>query len=60
MQLINLKTLSEMLGDRSASSIYRDIAAKKLPRPVKIGNSSRWIASEVEATLAKLAEVRHG
>ena len=42
------------------SSVYRRIAKDLLPRPIKVGGSSRWIKSELEASLAKLVEARHG
>lgn len=60
MKLINLKTLCEMLGGRSRTSVYRDIAQGKLPKPIKTGaNSSRWVASEIEACVRSMMEGRH-
>ena len=32
---------------------YRLISEGKFPKPVKLGRSSRWLKSEVEAWLAK-------
>ncbi|QFG38137.1 AlpA family transcriptional regulator [Paracoccus pantotrophus] len=40
------------------TSIYAGIKAGILPKQVKIGRSSRWLRSEVEAAIAKLAAQR--
>lgn len=52
---MSIKRLSEYLGGRGTSSIYRDIAAGRLPAPIKIGSASRWLKSEIDV---KLAEAR--
>ena len=44
--LIGISTLVQML-QRSRASIYRDIQNKAFPKPLKLGNSSRWKLSEV-------------
>jgi predicted DNA-binding transcriptional regulator AlpA len=55
--LITLSTLVEML-QRSRASLYRDIKRGEFPKQIKLGNSSRWIRSEVEDYLAKLTASR--
>lgn len=40
------------------TSIYAGINAGILPKQIKIGRSSRWLRSEVEAAIAKLASQR--
>ncbi|MGJ8585423.1 MAG: helix-turn-helix transcriptional regulator [Marinosulfonomonas sp.] len=45
---INFHQLSEKLGGRSRTSIYRDVAAKRLPKPLKIGHRSYWDDAEIE------------
>jgi predicted DNA-binding transcriptional regulator AlpA len=41
------------------ATLYRGIREGRYPPPVKIGpGSSRWIRSECEAVLAKMAEAR--
>lgn len=40
------------------ATIYRLIRAGKLPKPIHVGASSRWLRSECEAALAKIVEVR--
>jgi len=49
-QLVTFKEIGIILGGRSRASIYRDIAAGRLPRPVKTGlKSVRFWYSEVVA-----------
>jgi len=40
------------------TSIYAGIKSGIFPKPIKIGRSSRWLRSEVEAAIAKLASQR--
>jgi len=46
--LINIAALVKML-QRSRASIYRDVKAGSFPKPLKLGGSSRWRLSEVQA-----------
>ncbi len=55
---LSLRSLIEYLDGRSRASIYRDISEGRLPAPIKIGGSSRWLKSEVDAKLAKAADRR--
>ncbi|WP_282025326.1 helix-turn-helix transcriptional regulator [Limimaricola cinnabarinus] len=55
--LVGIATLAEIL-QRSRASIYRDIKNKTLPKPLKLGNSSRWRLSEVMAVIDRLSEDR--
>ena len=49
--LVNLKTIMA-LSCRSKSSIYRDIAASRLSRPIHIGpKSARWRVGDVREYL---------
>ncbi|MAQ46808.1 hypothetical protein ATO2_10305 [Roseovarius sp. 22II1-1F6A] len=52
--LIGISTLVQML-QRSRASIYRDIQNKAFPKPLKLGNSSRWKLSEVQAVIERLS-----
>lgn len=50
-------TLAEMrrkLGGRSRSAIYADLAAGRLPRPVKLGAINYWPETLVDEHLRKL------
>lgn len=55
--LITVSALVEML-QRSRASIYRDIKRGTFPKPLKLGNSSRWRRSEIAAYIERLAENR--
>jgi predicted DNA-binding transcriptional regulator AlpA len=41
------------------STVYRNIRAGLIPKPVRIGGSSRWLRSECEASLKAMQEARH-
>ena len=46
-RLINLDEVERVTGFRS-SYIYASIQKSKFPKPLKIGNASRWRESEVQ------------
>ncbi len=52
---LSLRSLTEYLDGRSRASIYRDISEGRLPAPIKLGGSSRWLKSEIDAKLAEAA-----
>ena len=49
--LIDVQQLTQLLG-RSRASIARDVAAGRVPDPVRIGNSTRWRLGEIRAWVA--------
>ncbi|HDZ39798.1 MAG TPA: AlpA family phage regulatory protein [Marinobacter sp.] len=49
-KLVSLKTVCETLC-RSKASIYRDISRGDFPKPIKLGGSSRWRASDLNKIL---------
>lgn len=51
MKYLNLKQLSEKIGGRSRTSIYRDVNAGRLPEPIKLGTTLLWREEEVEALI---------
>jgi prophage regulatory protein len=53
---LTLNELSEKLGRRSRSAIYLDLAAGRLPKPIKLGGRLYWPEGEVEAHLRALRE----
>ncbi len=55
---LSIRSLIEYLDDRSRASIYRDVSEGRLPAPIKLGGSSRWLKSEVDAKLAEAADRR--
>jgi predicted DNA-binding transcriptional regulator AlpA len=48
---VDIKGLSSML-QRSVASLHRDNSAHRLPAPVKIGSSVRWVVKHVELWLS--------
>lgn len=52
MIYLNFNQLSEKLGGRSRSSLYRDIESGRIPEPIRIGGRLYWIESQVDETLA--------
>lgn len=51
MTLISFSQLQELMAGRSRSSIYRDIEAARLPRPMRFGSRLYWDKSQVLQTL---------
>ncbi len=52
-------TLTEVrarLGNRSRSAIYIDLAAGRLPRPIKLGGKLYWPESDLDAHLRAMSE----
>ena len=58
-RLINITEVGEMLG-RGRASIYRDLDAGVLPKPVRVGSSVRWPLSEIIAHIEALKAARDG
>jgi prophage regulatory protein len=58
MNYLNFSKLRKKLGDRGRTTIYRDIEAKRLPPPIKLGGRLYWLESQIdEALLAAPHEV---
>ncbi|MEO0923627.1 MAG: transcriptional regulator [Pseudomonadota bacterium] len=55
MTYLNLNQLSKKLGDRSRSSIYRDVDSKRLPEPIRIVSRLYWDEGAVEEALTSQA-----
>jgi predicted DNA-binding transcriptional regulator AlpA len=51
-QLYKLQDLISILR-RSSASIWRDVKSGKLPKPIKVGSSTRWLASEIEESIQR-------
>lgn len=50
-QLLNIKEVAAMLHV-SQRHLWRLKAARKLPKPVKVGECVRWLLSDIEAWLS--------
>ena len=55
MRYLNFHELRAKLGGRSRSAIYCDLAAGRLPEPVKLGGRLLWNEASVDAHLEVLA-----
>lgn len=53
---LTLTELRAKLGGRSRSAIYLDLAAGRLPQPVKLGGRLYWPEGEVDAHLRTLRD----
>jgi predicted DNA-binding transcriptional regulator AlpA len=53
---LTLKKLSAKLGNRSRSLLYLDLAAGRLPQPVRLGGKLYWPEDDVDAHLRNLRE----
>jgi prophage regulatory protein len=53
---ITLTELRTKLGGRSRSAIYLDLAAGRLPQPVKLGGRLYWPEGDVETHLRDMRE----
>lgn len=51
MKYLSFSQLRQKLGDRSRSSIYRDVRAGRLPEPIKFGHNLFWVEHEIDAAL---------
>ena len=53
---LTLNELRAKLGGRSRSAIYLDIAAGRLPQPIKLGGRLYWPEDDVDSHLRSLRE----
>jgi prophage regulatory protein len=53
---LTLNELRAKLGNRSRSAVYNDLAAGRLPQPVRLGGRLYWPEAEIDAHLGDLRE----
>ena len=53
-RFLTLAELRAKLGNRSRSAVYLDLAAGRLPAPIKLGGRLYWPEGDVEAHLRGL------
>jgi predicted DNA-binding transcriptional regulator AlpA len=58
MQLLNRTEVCRMFGGINPATLYRHIRQGRLPKPVKVGGSSRWLLSECQAALQTMVDGR--
>ena len=51
---LTLAQLRRKLGNRGRSSVYNDLAAKRLPEPIRLGGRLLWSEREVDEHMAAL------
>lgn len=51
---LNFPELRAKLGGRSRSAIYVDLAAGRLPQPIKLGGRLYWPEQDLEARLTSM------
>ena len=56
MRYLTFPELRAKLGGRSRSSIYNDLAAKRLPQPVKLGGRLYWPEADLDDHLRALRD----
>ena len=56
--LLNRKEVCRFFGGINPATLYRHIRQGKLPKPVKVGGSSRWLLSECQAALQAMVDGR--
>jgi predicted DNA-binding transcriptional regulator AlpA len=44
--------LQAKLGNRSRSSVYRDVELGRLPKPIKLGGRLYWAEADIDAAIA--------
>ena len=54
-RLISFTELRKKLGGRSRSAVYVDLAAGRLPEPLKLGGRLYWLESAIDAHLETLS-----
>jgi prophage regulatory protein len=54
MKYLTLTELRAKLGNRSRSAIYADLAAERLPQPIKLGGRIYWAEGDIDAHLRGL------
>ncbi|AZQ69498.1 AlpA family phage regulatory protein [Silicimonas algicola] len=52
MKYLSFPELRAKLGGRGRTTVYLDVAAGRLPAPIKLGGRLYWIESEVDDALS--------
>ena len=51
MKYLTLQQLSQKLGGRARSSIYRDLEFSRLPQPMRLGGRIYWCEQDIDALM---------
>ena len=52
LELLDRRAVCSLFGGIHSATLYRHVRSGTVPRPVKVGALSRWLRSEVEASLS--------
>jgi predicted DNA-binding transcriptional regulator AlpA len=58
LELLDRRAVCSLFGGIHPATLYRHVRSGTVPRPVKVGALSRWLRSEVEASLQRMVEGR--
>lgn len=53
MKYLNFAELQQKLGNRSRSSLYRDIDANRIPQPIRLGGRLYWKEEDIDAAMKR-------
>lgn len=56
-KLLTFRELRNVLGGRGRTTIYRDVANGRVPKPIKFGGRVYWRECEINELLAGLQNV---
>lgn len=59
MRLLTFNELRTVLGGRGRTTIYRDVAAGRLPEPLKFGGRIYWREEDIAEVLQKSKDNGH-
>lgn len=51
MKYLSFSELRQKLGGRGRTTVYRDIEANRLPKPIKLGGRLYWVEQQVDDVL---------
>ena len=57
-KMLTTSEVREILGGRSRSAVYTDIAEGRLPQPLRLGGRIYWQANELDAHLRAMTEAQ--
>ena len=56
MKFMTFRQLQEKLGNRSRSTIYRDLEEGRLPKPRKLGGRLYWVEDEIDKLMVEAGD----
>ena len=56
MKFMTFRQLQEKLGNRSRSTIYRDLEEGRLPKPRKLGGRLYWVEDQIDKLMVEAGD----